>query len=124
VIAELAKIKDSYNCDMISIAAATAAVQSKDWLAGIRTTMNATRERMSLRLSQLGFHVTPSQANFVWCQHPDGNHQAIYEHCKAGGYLIRYMTYHGYGDGLRISVGTDDQVDACLQLIQQWLQAQ
>lgn len=124
VIAELAKIKDSYNCDMISIAAATAAVQSKEWLAGIRTTMNATRERMSLRLSQLGFHVTPSQANFVWCQHPDGNHQAIYEHCKAGGYLIRYMNYPGYGDGLRISVGTDDQVDACLQLIQQWLQAQ
>jgi histidinol-phosphate aminotransferase len=122
IISELAKIKDSYNCDMIAIAAATAAVQSKAWLAEIRKTMIATRNRMSLRLAQLGFHVTPSQANFVWCQHPAGNHQAIYEHCKAGGYLIRYMNYPGYGDGLRISVGTDDQVDACLQLIQEWLQ--
>jgi len=124
IIAELAKIKDSYNCDMISIAAATAAVQSQQWLAGIRELMNATRERMSIRLSQLGFDVTPSQANFVWCRHPGGNHQAIYEHCKAGGYLIRFMNYPGYGDGLRISVGTDDQVDACLELIQQWLQTQ
>jgi len=77
---------------------------------------------MAARLSQLGFDVTPSQANFVWCRHPAGNHQAIYEHCKAGGYLIRWMNYPGYGDGLRISVGTDDQVDACLDLIQQWLQ--
>jgi len=122
VVSQLSKIKDSYNCDMISIAAATAAIQSKSWLAEIRETMNATRQRMSLRLAQLGFHVTPSQANFVWCQHPGGNHQAIYEHCKAGGYLIRFMNYPGYGDGLRISVGSDEQVDACLQLIQQWLQ--
>lgn len=122
VVAELAKIKDSYNCDMISIAAATAAMQSTAWLAGIRKTMIATRQRMAARLSQLGFDVTPSQANFVWCRHPAGNHQAIYEHCKAGGYLIRWMNYPGYGDGLRISVGTDDQVDACLDLIQQWLQ--
>jgi len=124
VIAELAKIKDSYNCDMISIAAATAAIQSTAWLAGIRSTMIATRQRMAARLSQLGFDVTPSQANFVWCRHPDGNHQAIYEHCKAGGYLIRFMVYPGYGDGLRISVGTDAQVEACLDLIQQWLQTQ
>ena len=122
VIAELAKIKDSYNCDMISIAAATAAIQSTTWLADIRTKMIATRQRMAARLLQLGFDVTPSQANFVWCRHPDGNHQAIYEHCKAGGYLIRFMNYPGYGDGLRISVGTDSQVDACLDLIQQWLQ--
>jgi histidinol-phosphate aminotransferase len=122
IIAELTKIKDSYNCDMISIAAATAAMQSSAWLAGIRKTMLATRERMAARLSQLGFDVTPSQANFVWCRHPDGNHEAIYEHCKAGGYLIRFMKYPGYGDGLRISVGTDEQIDACLDLIQQWLQ--
>jgi len=123
VISELAKIKDSYNCDMISIAAATAAMQSGPWLAGIRQKMISTRERMTLRLSQLGFCVTPSKANFVWCQHPDGQHQAIYEHCKEGGYLIRFMVYPGYGDGLRISVGTDEQVDACLDLIQQWLAA-
>lgn len=121
VIAEIAKIKDSYNCDMISIAAATAAIQSGAWLAETRQKMIATRQRMSSRLSQLGFNVTPSQANFVWCRHPGGNHQAIYEHCKAGGYLIRYMNYPGYGDGLRISVGTDEQVDACLDLIHQRL---
>ncbi len=124
VVAELAKIKDSYNCDTISIAAATAAVQSGSWLESIRTKMIATRGRMELRLTELGFDVTPSQANFVWCRHGQADHQAIYDHCKVGGYLIRHMNYPGYGDGLRISVGTDEQVDACIDLIQQWLQRQ
>jgi len=121
IIAELSKIKDSYNCDMLAIAAATAAIQSRQWLSEIRETMIATRHRMSLRLAQMGFVVTPSQANFVWCQHPTADHQAIYEHCKAGGYLIRYMNYPGYGDGVRVSVGTDAQVDACLDLIEGYL---
>lgn len=121
VIAELAKIKDSYNCDAISIAAATAAIRSVEWLAETRATLIATRQRMSRRLADLGFDVTPSQANFVWCRHPGGEHRSMYEACKAGGYLIRYMDYPRYGDGLRISVGTDAQVDACLDLLEQWL---
>lgn len=121
IIAELAKIKDSYNCDAISIAAATAAIRSVDWLAEVRATLLSTRMRMTRRLRELGFDVTPSQANFVWCRHPRGEHRSMYEHCKAGGYLIRFMDYPRYGDGLRISVGTDAQVDACIDLLEQWL---
>jgi len=121
IVAELGKIKDSYNCDMISIAAATAAITSTQWLATIRETMLATRERMWVRLRGLGFDVTPSQANFLWCRHPSGGHEPMYQYCKANGYLIRYMNYADYGDGLRISVGTDAQVDACMDLLERWL---
>ncbi len=122
IISELAKIKDSYNCDMISIAAATAAIESQAWLAEQRAKMLATRTQMAKRLSELGFEVTPSHANFLWCRHPRGHHAAIYEYCKAGGYLVRYMNYGDCGDGLRISVGTDSQSHACIDLIQQWLE--
>ncbi len=41
----------------------------------------------------------------------------LYEQLKAAGVLVRYMNYAGWGDGLRISVGTDEQVDACLALL-------
>lgn len=122
VISELAKIKDSYNCDGLSIAAATAAMGCQEWLAEIRTKMNATRQRMSERLGQLGFDVTPSHANFVWCRHPSGHHQAIYEFLKSNQILVRYMQFPDWGDGLRISVGTDDQIDACLMIIEQALE--
>ena len=125
VIDELAKIKDSYNCDAISIAAATAALGCQDWLAENRSKMNRTRERMAARLVELGFRVTPSQANFVWCQHPDGNHRQRYEFLKKNQILIRYMDYPewsdgGSSDGLRISVGTDDQIDACMMFLERF----
>ena len=120
VIAELTKIKDSYNCDAISIAAATAAISSQDWLVDVCSKMNATRQRMEAKLSQLGFAVTPSHANFVWCQHPDGQHRQRYEYLKQNQILVRYMSFPDWGDGLRISVGTDEQIDACLMMLERF----
>lgn len=120
IVAELAKIKDSYNCDAISIAAATAAMTSQDWLLEVCQKMNATRERMSDRLRDLGFNVTPSHANFVWCQHPDGKHRERYEFLKKNQILVRYMEFPEWGDGLRISVGTDDQIDACMMMLERF----
>ena len=79
IIRELSKIKDSYNCDAIAIAAATAAIGCREWLEETCRAMMATRERMATRLEELGFQVTPSHANFVWCQHPEGGHEAMYE---------------------------------------------
>jgi histidinol-phosphate aminotransferase len=117
VIAELVKIKDSYNCDSVSIAAATAAMGCQDWLRETRQKLNATRQRLEQGLTRLGFSVTPSQANFVWCTHPGGKHQLIYEFLKENQILVRYMDFPDWGDGLRISVGTDDQIDACLMIL-------
>lgn len=121
VIAELAKIKDSYNCDGLSIAAATAAMGCGDWLRETKGKMNATRSRLAARLSELGFCVVPSHANFVWCQHPNGKHQQLYEFLKKNQILVRYMKFPDWGDGLRISVGTDEQIDACLMIIERYL---
>lgn len=117
VVAELAKIKDSYNCDALSIAAATAAVSDQQWLQDVVAKMNRTRDRLQQGLTDRGFSIIPSQANFVWCQHPDGLHQQRYDFLRTNQILVRYMSYPDWGDGLRISVGTDDQIDACLLML-------
>ena len=39
---------------------------------------------------------------------------AHYEELKKRNILVRYMNYEGYGDGLRISVGTDEEIDRLL----------
>jgi histidinol-phosphate aminotransferase len=65
----------------------------------------------------LGFEVIPSHANFVWCTHPQKNAESLYQQLKANGILVRYMKYPGWGDGLRISVGTDPAIDAVLALL-------
>jgi histidinol-phosphate aminotransferase len=69
---------------------------------------------METALSRLGFEVTPSHANFVWCRRPDQDARAIYEELKQRRILVRYMNFPGYGDGLRISVGTDPEIDQLL----------
>jgi len=118
MIEQLVKVKDSYNCDALSIAAATAAIGDQQWLVENRRTILATRERMSGRLEQIGFEVVASQANFVWCTHREEPLQPLYEHLKSNQVLVRYIQYPDWGDGLRISVGTDPQVDACLDLLE------
>ncbi len=117
VIKGLTKIKDSYNCDAMSIAAATAAIDDQAWRANNRARILATRDELTEGMRGLGFDVVPSQANFVWCTHADRQLKPLYEKLKAGRILVRYMDYAGWDDGLRISVGTDEQVDACLQIV-------
>lgn len=122
VIAELMKVKDSYNCDALSIAGATAAIDDQAWFVANREKVIATRRRMTAALERLGFSVIPSQANFVWCTHPTRPVQPLYEELKNNRVLVRYMNYPGWADGLRISVGTDEQVDACIALLKTMLE--
>ena len=118
LIQQLLKVKDSYNCDTLSIAGATGAIDDQAWLQENRAKIIATRQRMSTALAKLGFSVVPSQANFVWCTHSEQPAQPFYEALKRDRILIRYMDYRNWGEGLRISVGTDDQVDACLSQLE------
>jgi histidinol-phosphate aminotransferase len=120
MIEQLLKVKDSYNCDTLSIAAATAAIDDQAWLMDNRAKIIATRRRLIDALRGLGFEALESQANFVWFTHPSRPHKPIYEALKAQGILIRFMNYAGWGDGLRVTVGTDDEIDAfltCLKTI-------
>ena len=117
IIEQMLKVKDSYNCDALAIAAATAAIDDQAWLAENRAKIIATRGRLVEGMRALGFDVQDSQANFVWCTHPERPHKPFYEALKAQGILIRYMNYAGWGDGLRITVGTDDEIDAFLAVM-------
>jgi histidinol-phosphate aminotransferase len=117
VIEQMLKVKDSYNCDALSIAAATAAIDDQAWLADNRAKIVATRTRLIHAMRAMGFEAGESQANFVWCTHRERPHRPFYEALKAQGILIRYMHYAGWGDGLRITVGTDDEIDAFLAVM-------
>lgn len=121
MIAMLRKVKDSYNCDALSLAGATAAIDDQNWLTDNRNKVIATRCRMTAQLREMGFEVTDSQANFVWCTRSDLPVKPLYERLKQDQVLVRYMNYPEWGDGLRISVGTDDQADACLAYLKSYL---
>lgn len=126
LIAGLRKMKDSYNCDSLSLAAATAAIEDQDWMRLNTARIRTTRERLSAALTSLGFNVVPSQANFVWATHPSGQHKSQYEALKSKKILVRYMSFPDVAwaadqkvDGLRITVGTDPEIDILLAALQQ-----
>lgn len=121
VIEQLVKVKDSYNCDALSIAAATAAIGDQQWLAASRAKILATRGRLVAEMRKLGFVTVDSQANFTWNTHPRLPAKPLYERLKQQSILVRYMNYPGWGDGLRISVGTDAEVGACLEKLREGL---
>src|SRR5262249_16425819 len=72
LVRELGKVKDSYNCDVLSLTAAAAAIEDQEYLRSTRVKILATRARLSTALAPLGFDALPSQANFVWCRHGSG----------------------------------------------------
>jgi histidinol-phosphate aminotransferase len=114
LVRELVKVKDSYNCDALSLIAAQAALEDQDYLRETRSRILATRGRLSEELIKLGFDVCPSQANFVWARRSDGAARRIFEDLKKRKILVRYMAYEGYGDGLRISIGSDADIERLL----------
>jgi len=58
VVRELVKVKDSYNCDALSLAAAAAALDDQEYLRDTRAKVLTTRARLARGLAALGFRVT------------------------------------------------------------------
>ena len=114
LIAGMIKVKDSYNCDAVSIAVATAAVADQAHFRQNIARVRATRDRLTEAMRPFGFHTPDSQANFVWCTNGPAPARRLYEELKTRRILVRYMNYPGYGDGLRISVGSDAEIDQLL----------
>ncbi len=112
----LIKVKDSYNCDTLSLAGGVAALGDRGHLAETRAKILATRARLIGAMKGLGYRVPESRANFAWCT--DGPPAPeVYEALKARKILVRLMRYPGRDPGLRITVGTDGEIDRLLDAL-------
>ena len=115
VIAQMAKVKDSYNCDVIAIAAACAAIDDQSYARSTWAAVRAERVRLSGELERRHFAVIPSQGNFLLATTPGSVHgRPLYAALKARGVLVRFFDKPGLDDKLRISIGTREENDAFL----------
>ncbi len=123
LIAELCKVKDSYNLSRVSIAAGAAALQDDESMPAHVQRVMRSRARLRERLRELGYDVPPSHANFVLARRPGVDQRGVYEGLKARAILVRYFATPELYDAVRITVGTDDEIDALLAALREILGA-
>jgi len=111
----MAKVKDSYNLNRLSISAATAALEDISWMKNNVERIKGTRDVLNTSLTQLGFKVHLSQGNFILAKIPDRNLRGMYEELKRRGILVRYFDTPDLQDCIRITVGTDDEISRLLE---------
>lgn len=114
VVEQMEKVKDSYNCDAIAIAGATAAIEDRAHAERSWEHVRAERDRLSDELTALGWRVLPSRANFVLACVPGGDGRAAYLGLKQQGILVRWFDQPGLRDKLRITIGTSQENNALL----------
>jgi histidinol-phosphate aminotransferase len=124
VIAEMLKVKDSYNTDAISVIAATAAIQDQAYAERSWDHVRQERQRLSSELTQMGWRVIPSQANFILVICPSGDGKAVYLGLKQQGILVRHFDKPGLSDKIRITVGTIQENNALVESIKALTQAE
>jgi histidinol-phosphate aminotransferase len=118
LLAELAKVKDSYNVSRLAIAAGAAALEDSVWMASNVSRIRATRSRVTAALRRAGFGVEESAANFLWvdCSSKGGG-KAVCDMLRAGGVLVRWFSGPRLEGGVRVSIGTDPDMDRFLELL-------
>lgn len=119
VIEALDKIRDHYHLDRLALAAAAAALQDQDYLEETVARVRNVRDCFTRELEQLGYRVIPSHANFIFASPPDSNGKRVYDALYGRKILVRYFSDPLLKQGLRISIGTREEMARTLEALQE-----
>ncbi len=106
-----------YNLDSMTQAAGAACLEHDDYNIRNCRTIAETRDRTREALIAMGFEVTDSKSNFLFARHPKVSGEEIYRQLKEKGILIRHFSRERIRDYNRISVGTEEQMEALLKAL-------
>lgn len=118
LIAELLKTKDSYNLNAVTQRLGLAAINDYDHMRANTDRVREGRRYLTESLQELGFHVPPSQANFVlaeWNGSPSA--LTLFEGLKQRNILVRHFPVRRLEHALRISVGAPEENEAVVKAL-------
>ena len=114
VIAALDKIRDHYNLDRLAQVACVAALRDQAYLKKCCSNICETREWFSNELRARGYDVMPSQGNYIFASPSDRNGKRVYDSLYARKILVRHFSDPLLAHGLRISIGTREDMERTL----------
>lgn len=124
LISYLDAVKDSYNSypmDAVSIRAGVAAIRDRKYCEDTCKKIVATRERTAKALRELGFTMPDSSANFLFVTHPKRSAKEIFTFLRDKGIYVRYFNKPRIDNHLRITIGTDEQMDKLISALKELL---
>jgi histidinol-phosphate aminotransferase len=124
LIEALTRVKDSFNSyplDRLAQAGAIASLEDEAWFQASRARVIEGRERLNRGLLRLGFDVLPSSANFVFARHPANAGAALATALRERAVIVRHFAAPRICEYLRITVGTDGQIDRLLSALSEIL---
>ena len=117
LIEALYKVKDSYNVDALAQAVALAALADLPWMRRNAAKVQKTRDATADELRRRGWDVPPSQSNFLFAKPAHRPAAEIFEELRKRNIFVRYFPGPRTGERLRISVGTDADMDTLLAVL-------
>lgn len=116
----LERVKNSFNSyplDRLAIVGAVAAINDKDYFDATCSKVIANREKLVAGMTQLGFDVLPSAANFIFAKHQVRDASEISQLLREKGIIVRHFSQKRIQQFLRISIGTEEECQALLSAL-------
>lgn len=118
LISALSTVKDSFNSypvDFMAQKCGEIAVKDTDYGKSVIDRIIKTRDKFILKAELMGWEVLPSKANFVFTRKSGLSGNKIYSKLKEQKILVRFFDKPGISDFVRITIGTDEEMEALLE---------
>lgn len=108
---------NSYTLDRLALAGAVEAINDETYFQATRNKVIQTRERVTDELRKIGFKVVPSLTNFIFISHPTIKAGDLFLKLKEEAILVRYFNQPRIDNYLRVSIGSDIEMDRFLEAV-------
>ncbi|MBR5504543.1 MAG: histidinol-phosphate transaminase [Methanobrevibacter sp.] len=113
---------NSYTMNQTSIAMGVACVKDDAYFKETVEKVIATRERVKIELKKLGFSFPDAKSNFIFAAHEKISAAEIFGACKKENIFVRYFKKPRIDNYLRISIGTDEEMDTLLAFLKKYVE--
>ena len=122
LISDLNRIKFSfnpYNVNRLTCLAGIAAMEDEEYFQTCTQTVARTRDKTAAALKTMGFTLTDSKANFLFAESSRIPGGELYRKLKEMGILVRHFDKPRLENRLRITVGSEEQMEALLTALKE-----
>lgn len=112
---------NSYTMNLPSQKLGVEAVRDDEYFKSVTGKIIATRERVKTELKELGFSFPDSMANFIFASHERVPAKEIFTDLREADIYVRYWDKPRINNSLRITIGTDEEMDTLLAFLRRYL---